>query len=159
MQREEPDASFFTRVFAFGYIAIVVLFGVCAFALIVYGSLELWNAADPRTAISLSERVDDILECTAMLTIAMAGLELADAVIEEELKRETFVAQPARIRRVLSRFLPVVVISLAMESLAATFKFVHDDPTQLLKAESIAFAAAALLIAWAVFIKVNKSAE
>ena len=94
-----------------------------------------------------------------MLTIAMAGLELADAVIEEELKRETRVAQPARIRRVLSRFLAVVVISLAMESLAATFKFVHDDPTQLLKAASIAFAAAALLIAWAVFIKVNKSAE
>ena len=157
MQREEPDASFFTRVFAVGYIAIVVLFGVCAFALIVYGSLELWNAADPRTAIALSERVDDILECTAMLNIAMAGLELADAVIQE-LKRETFVAQPARIRRVLSRFLVVVVISLAMESLAATFKFVHDDPTQLLKAASIAFAAAALLIAWAVFIKVNKSA-
>ena len=150
---------FFTRVFSVGYVAIIVLFGVCAFALIAYGSLELWNAADPRTAIPLSKRFDGILECIAMLTIAMASLELADTIIEGQFNRETRATDPTRIRRVLSRFLIVVVISLAIESLVATFKFVHNDPTQLLKAASIAFAAAALLIAWAVFIKVNKSVE
>lgn len=148
-----------TRVFAVGYVAIIVLFGLCAFALIAYGGVELWNSVDPRVNMPLTKRFDGILECIAMLTIAMASLELADTIIEEEFNREARMSHPARIRRVLSRFLVVVVISLAIESLVATFKFVHDDPSQLLKAASIGFAAAALLAAWAVFVKFNKASE
>ena len=149
----------FTRIFAVGYLAIIVLFGLCAFALIVYGSMELWNAVDPRAGTPLTKRFDGILNCIAMLTIAMASLELADTIIEEEFNRENRMSHPARIRRVLSRFLVVVVISLAIESLVATFKFVHDDPAQLFRAASIAIAAAALLASWALFIKFDKSAE
>ncbi len=94
-----------------------------------------------------------------MLTIAMASLELADTLVEEEFNRKSRMSHSARVERVLSRFLVVVVISLAIESLVATFKFVHDDPSQLIKAASIAFAAAALLAAWAFFIRLNKPAE
>lgn len=149
----------FTRVFAVGYFAIIVLFGLCAFSLIAYGTVELWRAVDPTAVLPLSKRFDGILECVAMLTIAMASLELADTLIEEEFNRATKMSHPARIRRMLSRFLAVVIIALAIESLVATFKFVHDDPTQLFKAASIAIAAATLLAAWALFIKLNKSAE
>ncbi|MDP2034527.1 MAG: hypothetical protein Q8K29_14055 [Polaromonas sp.] len=148
-----------TRLFAVGYVAIIALFGLCAFSLIAYGSMELWRAVDPGAAISLTKRFDGILSCIAMLTIAMASLELADTLVEEELNRKSRMSHSARVERVLSRFLVVVVISLAIESLVATFKFVHDDPTQLIKAASIAFAAAALLAAWAFFIRLNKPAE
>lgn len=150
---------YFTRVFAVGYVAIILLFGMCAFSLIAYGSIELWRAVDPTVTLPLSKRFDGILECVAMLTIAMASLELADTIIEEEFNREQRMSHPARIRRVLSRFLVVVIISLAIESLVATFKFVHDDPTQLFKAASIGVAAATLLAAWALFIKFNKASE
>jgi hypothetical protein len=50
-------------------------------------------------------------------------------------------------------------VSLAIESLVAVFQFLHDKPEQLPQASSIAVAAAALLAAWGVFIKLNKSAE
>ena len=39
------------------------------------------------------------------------------------------------------------------------FELAHDDPTKLPHAASIAAAAALLLAAWGVFIKLNRSAE
>ena len=53
----------------------------------------------------------------------------------------------------------VVVVSLSIESLIAIFQFVHDDPGQLPQASFIAIAAAALLAAWGLFVKLNRSAE
>ena len=53
----------------------------------------------------------------------------------------------------------VVIVSLAIESLVAVFQFLHDNPAQLPQASAIAVGAAALLAAWGLFIKLNKSAE
>jgi hypothetical protein len=66
---------------------------------------------------------------------------------------------PTRVRRFVSRFMVVVIVSLAIESLVAVFQFLHDDPAHLPQAASIAVAAAVLLAAWGVFVKLNKSAE
>lgn len=149
----------FTRVFAVGYIAIIVMFTLCAFSLIAYGGIELWQAVHPATSQPLTKRFDRILECIAMLTIAMASLELADTILHEEFSSESRISHSARMRRVLSRFLLVVIIALAIESLVATFKFVHDDPTHLLGAASIALGAAALLVGWGLFVRVKSSSE
>jgi hypothetical protein len=53
----------------------------------------------------------------------------------------------------------VVIVSLSIESLVAVFQFLHEDPAHLPQAAGIAVAAAALLAAWGVFVKLNKSAE
>ena len=147
------------RLFAGGYVAIVLLFGACAFGLIVFAALELWRAFGPATALPLTGRFNLVLEAVAMLTIALASLDLADSVVEEEFKREPQVSASARVRRVLGRFLLVVVVSLSIESLVAVFQLVHDDPSRLMDASAIAVAAAALLIGWGVFIRMNRAAE
>jgi hypothetical protein len=41
----------------------------------------------------------------------------------------------------------------------AVFQFLHDDPTRLPHASAIAVAAAALMAAWGLFVKLNRSAE
>ena len=53
----------------------------------------------------------------------------------------------------------MVVVALAIESLVGAFHYVHDEPEQLPNAASIALGAAALLIAWGVFVRLNLSAE
>ena len=62
-------------------------------------------------------------------------------------------------RRVLPRFLVVVLVSLAIECLVATFQYVHDDPAMLMQAAFIAFAAAALLVSWGAFLRLSRSSS
>ena len=147
------------KIFSLGFICIVVLFGICAFTLVAFAGMELWEAINPTDPLSLSKRFNSVLKCVAMLTIAMAALELAHTIVEDELKGDDKLSAPARIRRVLSRFLVVVVVSLAIECLVATFQYVHDDPSMLMQAASIAFGAAALLVAWGAFLHLSKDSK
>ena len=147
----------FSRVFLAGYAAIVVLFGACAFALIAYAGVEIWRAVEPTSPLTIVARFDLALEAIAMLTVALASLELAHTVTEEEFRRDPQnISAPARVRRVLGRFLVVVVVALAIESLVAAFHFVHEDPSKLIHASAIAFGVAAILAGWGVFIRMNR---
>ena len=147
------------KIFATGYSAIIFLFLCCAVALIVFALLELWQGINPNSALPLRERFNAVLECVGLLTIAVAALELGQTILEEEVQRGAQMSAPTRVRRFLSRFMVVVIVSLSIESLVAVFQFLHDKPEQLPQASAIAVAAAALLAAWGVFIKLNKSAE
>jgi len=143
----------FKKILAVGYIGVAALFGIGAFGLIFFGAVELWDAFDPAHSQTLTARFDSVLTCVAMLTIALASLDLAYTVVEEEFKREPNMGALTRTERILARFLVVVVVSLSIESLVAVFQLVHDDPSRLPHAASIALAAAALLASWGYFNK------
>jgi hypothetical protein len=147
------------RIFSVGYIAIVLLFLGSGFALIVFAALELWHALVPQEAISTTGRFNAILEGIGLLTIAVAALELGQTILEEEVMREAHMSGPTRVRRFMSRFMVVIIVSLSIEALISVFQFAHDDPTLLPQAASIGIAAAVLLAAWGVFVKLNRSAE
>jgi hypothetical protein len=66
---------------------------------------------------------------------------------------------PTRVRRFLSRFMIVLVVSLSIEALVAVFQFNHEQPAYLPYAATIGLMAAALLAAWGLFIWFNRSAE
>ena len=85
-----------------------------------------------------------------------SSLQGSYTIVEDEFKSEERLSAPARIRRVLSRFLVVVIVSLAIECLVATFQYVHDEPAMLAQAATIALGAAALLIAWGVFLRLSR---
>jgi hypothetical protein len=147
------------RVFAVGYSVITVLFAGCAVALIVFAASELWRGINPQGDLPLRARLNSILESIGLLTIAVAALELGQTILEEEVWREAQMSAPTRVRRFMSRFMVVVIVSLSIEALVAVFQFIHDDPSRLPQASTIGLAAAALLAAWGVFIRLNKSAE
>ncbi len=147
------------KIFVAGYACIIVLFIFCALALIFFAALELWHGVNPYKAMELRERFNAVLESIGLLTIAVVGLELGQTILEEEVRREAQVSAPTRVRRFLSRFMVVVVVALAIESLVSVFELAHTDPAHLPQAASIAVAAAVLLAAWGFFVKQNRSAE
>jgi len=151
--------NFIRMVFIAGYAAVIVLFICCAVALVVFAALELWKGVNPSAGMELRERFNAVLEGIGLLTIAVVALELGQTILEEEVQREAQVSAPTRVRRFLSRFLVVVVVALAIESLVGVFELAHEDPTKLPHAAAIAASAAVLLIAWGVFIRLNRSAE
>ena len=151
--------SILQRVFAIGYVLIVGLFLLCGFSLIVMAGVELWQALTVREHVALQDRFDAILESIGLLTIAVAALELGQTVLEEEVVRRVQMSAPTRVRRFLSRFLIVVVVSLAIECLVTVFQLTHKNPALLPQAAAIGVAAAVLLSAWGFFVRQNKSVE
>jgi hypothetical protein len=53
----------------------------------------------------------------------------------------------------------VLVVALSIEALVAVFQFSHESPAHLPYAAAIGLMAAALLAAWGLFIRLNRSAE
>ena len=100
-----------------------------------------------------------IIEAVGLLAAAVVALQIAETIAEEEVVRDADISAPTRVRRFLSRFMVVVVVALAIEGLVATFKALHEDPSQLPYAASILAATALLLAAWGVFVHLNRSAE
>jgi hypothetical protein len=148
-----------SRLFLSAYAVISLLFFVCALALIVFAIAELWRGVNITSDASLRDRFNAVLEGIGLLTIAVAALELGQTILEEEVQRETQLSAPTRVRRFLSRFMIVIIVSLSIESLVAVFQFIHDEPANLTQAGVIILATAALLAAWGVFVKLNRSAE
>jgi hypothetical protein len=153
---------FFKRIhrsIEFGHLVLALVFIICSLALLVLALAHLWKGADPMVEISLEQRVNEVLESVAILTIAIATLELGQTIIEEEVQRGTPMSAPTRVRRFLSRFMMVLVVAMSIETLVAVFKFVREDPSKLPAAAAVGLAAAALLIAWALFVRLNQNVE
>jgi hypothetical protein len=147
------------RIFVIGYVFIVGLFLLCGLSLTIMAGVELCHAFRVFEPVSLRDRFDSVLECIGFLTIAVAALELGQAVLEEEIVRRAHMSAPTRVRRFLSRFLIAVVVSLAIECLVSIFQLAHKDPILLPQAATIGLAAAMLLTAWGYFVGQNKSVE
>jgi hypothetical protein len=147
------------KIFPIGHFVISVLFVGCALVLISFAGFELWQGVRPGGAFSLPQRLNAVLESIALLTVAVAALELGQTIIEEEVQREAQMSAPTRVRRFLSRFMIVLVVALSIEALVAVFQFSREDPSQLPYAAAIGFTAAGLLAAWGLFIWFNRSAE
>ncbi|HEY5972102.1 MAG TPA: hypothetical protein VIT22_09030 [Pseudoxanthomonas sp.] len=147
------------KIFMAGHLLMIALFFACSVALMVLAGTELWQGLLSNGARSTRERFDSLLECIGMLTIGLVALELSQTIFEEEIQRDVKVSGPTRVRRYLSRFLVVIVIALAIETLVATFKLLHENPAQLPYVAAIGASAALLLIAWGVFVHLNRGAE
>lgn len=146
-------------LFNVGYGSIVFLFAGAGFCLVGFAATELWSGVVPGGDMPVRDRLNAILEGVGLLTIAVVAFELGQTILEEELLRQAHISAPTRVRRFLSRFMVVVVVALSIESLVAIFELVHKDASQLPQAASVAAAAAILLAAWGVFIRLNTSAE
>ena len=150
--------KYLMRLFPAGHLVISILFMVCSATLIFFALHDLWLLVRP---IDRAGRppVNQVLNAIALLTVALAALQLAQTILEEEVQREAHMAAPTRVRRFLSRFMIVLVVALSIETLVAVFEYSRADPTMLPYAASIGIAAAAMLAAWGVFIKLNRAAE
>jgi putative Mn2+ efflux pump MntP len=147
------------KIFPISHFVISLLFIGCALALISFAGFQFWQGIQPTGTLALPQRLNAILESIALLTVAVAALELGQTIIEEEVQREAQMSAPTRVRRFLSRFMIVLVVALSIEALVAVFQFSHEAPAHLLYAAAIGLMAAALLVAWGLFIRLNLGAE
>jgi hypothetical protein len=145
-----------TSVFRLIHSLMAIFFALAALMLIVIAARMGWmgfaGGLDGAAA-------QTIIEAVGLLAAAVVALQIAETIAEEEVVRDADISAPTRVRRFLSRFFVVVIVALAIEGLVATFKALHEDPSQLPYAASIIVATALLLAAWGVFVHLNRSVE
>lgn len=158
-EQNGASVSFFHKLFPAGHFIISVMFVVCSIALLVFAVMQLWNGIWPANGPTVTQRVNLVLEGLSLLVVSVAALELGQTLLEEEVQRRAQMSAPTRVRRFLSRFMVVLVVSLSIETLVAVFRFGHEAPQYLPYAATIGLAAAGLLVGWGIFIRLNRSAE
>jgi hypothetical protein len=151
--------SFLLRLFPVGHFIISVLFLLAGAALIALAAVQLWQGIQLFESAPLLPRLNAVLESIAVLTVAVAALELGQTILEEEVHRQAQMSAPTRVRRFLSRFMVVLVVALSIETVVLVFRLSQDAPEMLPYAASVGAAAALLLAAWGLFIRLNRSAE
>jgi hypothetical protein len=144
------------RVISTVHGVMAVLFACAAVILIVIAARVGWAAVVAGLDRAAAQGV---IEAVGLLAAAVVALQIAQTITEEEVIRDSHVSAPTRVRRFLSRFLVVVVVSLAIEALVATFKSIHEDLSELPYAASLLVAVGLLLAGWGVFIRLNRYAE
>ena len=144
-------------LFTVGYAGIALLFAIAALLLMAFAVTDLWQAAIGGKGQAMAVRA--AIESVGMLAVALVALEMAQTVAEEEVVRRVHVSAPTRVRRYLSRFLVVVVVALSIEGLVAVVQVLHERPETLPHAATVAVGAAALLAAWGVFLRLNRTVE
>jgi hypothetical protein len=161
MAASSPQAAmkFVISVLTVVYAAVALVFGLASVALLVLSARELWEAMDPARTVPLASRAAAAIESIGLVTVSLMTLEMAQTVVEEEVVRRAQVSAPTRVRRYLSRFLVVVVVALSIETLVGVVEALHRSPADLPRAASVGLAAATLLAAWGVFVRLNRSAE
>jgi hypothetical protein len=157
--KENSAMSFIHKVFPAGHFVISMMFVVCSIALMVFAILQFWTGIGPAGDIPVQKRVNLVLEGLSLLVVAVAALELGQTLLEEEVQRRAHMSAPTRVRRFLSRFMVVLVVSLSIETLVTVFRFGQEAPQYLPYAASTGVAAALLLAGWGLFVWLNRSAE
>jgi hypothetical protein len=159
--KDEPAPPFnlFHKVFPAGHFLVSLLFVCCSLALLAFAAAQFWSGVSPTVEGSLIERVNRVLEGLALLVVSVAALELGQTILEEEVQRKAQMSAPTRVRRFLSRFMVVLVVSLSIETLVMMFRFGQEAPQYLPYAAATGLTAAALLVGWGVFVWLNRGAE
>jgi hypothetical protein len=145
--------------FGIGYMLVTLAFAIAGLALVGFALVEIGQVLGLGDAESIIVRFNRILYSIGLLTIAIASLELGQTVLEEEIQRKAHMSTPTRVRRFLSRFMILIVVSLTIEFLIIVFDLARTDPARLPAAATIGIAAAALLAGWGIFIYLNTRAE
>jgi len=144
------------RLISFLHAVMAALFACAALVLIVLAVHQAWIGVAAGLGQAAAQQV---IEAIGYLAGAVVALQIAQTIAEEEVIREAHVSGPTRVRRFLSRFMVVLIVAFSIEGLVATFGAVHDNVSQLPAAASVLFGASALLAAWGIFIRLNRSAE
>jgi hypothetical protein len=144
------------RLFGVVHVVMAFLFACAAVMLVIIATRTGWLAF---TADLDQGAAQQIIEAVGLLASAVVALQISQTIAEEEVVRDAHISAPTRVRRFLSRFFVVVVVALVIEGLVATFKAIHEDPTQLLYAAALVASVGVVLAGWGYFIRCNRDAE
>jgi len=139
--------------------ATTILFAVAAAFLVLlavtligYSAYQVWNAvANASQVLSAGDFGYIIIDSVGYVVIAIAILDIAKHLIEEEVLSDGKAAKQGAFGRNLSEFLLIISIAVFLEGLVLVFKVTQDDIKLLIYPVSLLLVGVAMTIGLAVF--------
>jgi hypothetical protein len=73
----------------------------------------------------------DLLESVSLVVISVAIIDVAKYILEEEVLRDRELREPAEAREAITKFIVVVALVIAIESIVFIFNLGHSEPQGL----------------------------
>jgi hypothetical protein len=135
------------------FIAILLLFSI-ALILMAYSIWELLSN------LTLKEHlIQNILQAIGATIVAIAIIDVAKYLVEEELFRERELRSPGEARKTLTKIITILIIAIGLESLVYIFKAGMSDVSLLLYPGLLFIGSTFALVALGLYQKLSVTTE
>jgi hypothetical protein len=121
----------FVRVFGWiskGILALAaVSMSAVSIALVISSLLKTGAAFMKMPAIQ-----SELLESVSLVVISVAIIDVAKYILEEEVLRDRELREPAEAREAITKFIVVIALVIAIESIVFIFNLGHSEPQGLI---------------------------
>lgn len=87
------------NLFPLGRFVLSLFFVICTFDLVLLATLNVWQGLQLDLVLAVPQRLRGALECMALLTLAVAALELSSALRDETVKSASHMSVPTSAKR------------------------------------------------------------
>lgn len=157
-QRRKRRKTRVTRV----YTAITAAIYMCIAASMILASatIVIWAVWNAIVHLSMaSDWISEVLTSIGALVVALAIVDVANYMFEEEIFRSSQLRSPGESRKTLTKISVIIVIAINLEALVYVFKSGNKDISLLVYPALLAIASGLLMLFLGLYQRISISAE
>jgi hypothetical protein len=101
----------------------------------------------------------EILESVSLVVIAVAIIDVAKYILEEEVLRDRELREPAEAREAITKFIVVIALVIAIESIVFIFNLGHSEPDGLIYPALLLLVFVAMVVGLGFYQKLSLAGE
>jgi len=148
----------FERGVTYIYLIAAVALALMALVLMVWAVIEVWHEVVSKAVVE-DKFISTMLRSVGAIIIAVAIVDVAKYMIEEEVLEHKAKRSPREVRETLTKILIIVTIAVGIEGLIYIFKAGAKDITLLIYPSMLIITAVIMIVGLGVYQKLSVSAE
>jgi len=148
----------FQRTITYIYLVAAVTLALMALIMMVWAIAEVWREVFSK-AVAEDKFISTMLRSVGAIIIAVAIVDVAKYMIEEEVLEHKEKRSPREVRETLTKILIIVTIAVGIEGLIYIFKAGAKDITLLIYPAALIITAVIMIVGLGVYQKLSVAAE
>ena len=148
----------FERIVTYIYLAAAVALALMAMVLMVWAVVEVWHEVVSKAVVE-DKFISTMLRSVGAIIIAVAIIDVAKYMIEEEVLEHRQKRSPKEVRETLTKILIIVTIAVGIEGLIYIFKAGAKDIKLLVYPAMLIITAVVMIVGLGIYQKLSVAAE
>ena len=150
--------SAFERIVTYIYLTAAVALALMALVLMVWAVVEVWHEVVSKAVVE-DKFISTMLRSVGAIIIAVAIIDVAKYMIEEEVLEHRQKRSPKEVRETLTKILIIVTIAVGIEGLIYIFKAGAKDIKLLVYPAMLIITAVIMIVGLGIYQKLSVAAE